>query len=150
VLLCFDVLIVNGVNLTTWPLRERRSQLEALLLGSHPCLELVTQTDDQHIAEEWLALLPSVEGVVAKRADRAYLPGRQRDWLKVKRQRTADCAVIGVVGDSQSLRLVLGLRHRRRIAPLRTPRGCHLYVSKGKGRKRQAGWKIRTRVEARR
>ncbi len=28
-------------------------------------------------------------------------------WLKAKRVRTADCAVIGVVGDSDSLRLVL-------------------------------------------
>jgi ATP-dependent DNA ligase len=111
VLLCFDVLILGGVDLTTRPLHERRSKLEALLLGLHPCLQLVTQTHDQDVAEQWLALLPSVEGVVAKRADGRYAPGRQRDWLKVKRQRTADCAVIGVVGDSQSLRLVLALRH---------------------------------------
>jgi hypothetical protein len=31
--------------------------------------------------------------------------------LKVKRERTDDCAVIGVVDDSESLRLVQALKH---------------------------------------
>jgi hypothetical protein len=31
--------------------------------------------------------------------------------LKVKRERTADAAMIGVVGDSESLRLELALKH---------------------------------------
>ncbi len=61
-------------------------------------------------AEEWLELLPSIEGVVAKRADGRYLAG-QRDWIKVKRRRTADCVVIGVAGDMTHPWLVLGLRH---------------------------------------
>jgi ATP-dependent DNA ligase len=55
-------------------------------------------------------LLPSIEGVVAKRADSRYLAG-QRDWIKVKRRRTVDCVVIGVAGDLTHPWLVLGLRH---------------------------------------
>ena len=61
-------------------------------------------------AKEWLALVPGLEGVVAKRCDGRYLPG-QREWVKVKRQRTADCAVIGIAGDRLQPALVLGLRH---------------------------------------
>src|SRR5262249_41614427 len=52
-----------------------------------------------------------IEGVVAKRADGRYAPGR-RDWVKIKRHRTADCVVIGVAGDPAQPSLVLGLRHR--------------------------------------
>jgi hypothetical protein len=54
--------------------------------------------------------VPGLEGVVAERRDSPYLPG-ERQWIKVKRQRTADCAVIGVTGDWSRPSLVLGLRH---------------------------------------
>jgi ATP-dependent DNA ligase len=39
-----------------------------------------------------------LQGVVAKHVDSRYLPG-ERQWIKVKKQRTADCVVIGVAGD---------------------------------------------------
>jgi ATP-dependent DNA ligase len=42
-----------------------------------------------------------LEGVVAKKSDGHYAPGR-RDWVKVKRHRTVDCAVIGLAGDAVS------------------------------------------------
>jgi ATP-dependent DNA ligase len=80
-------------------------------VGLHPCLQLITQTHDRQLAEQWLTMLPSEEGVVAKRADGRYSAGRQQAWIKVKRQRTVDCVVVGVAGDNASPRLVLGLRH---------------------------------------
>jgi ATP-dependent DNA ligase len=59
----------------------------------------------------WLSL-PQLEGVVAKRADRPYASGRRTgDWVKVKRHRTVDCAVVGVAGDIGAPKLVLALRH---------------------------------------
>jgi ATP-dependent DNA ligase len=73
-------------------------------------LQLVAQTRDRAVALEWLARLPTLEGVVAKRSDGRYSPGR-RDWVKVKRQRTVDCVVIGVAGDNLKPALVLALRH---------------------------------------
>jgi len=51
-----------------------------------------------------------LEGVVAKKSDGHYAPGR-RDWVKVKRHRTVDCVVIGLAGDAVNPALVLGLRH---------------------------------------
>lgn len=71
---------------------------------------LVEQTTDVNLAEDWLKFLP-IEGVAAKRADRRYAPGRGRAWVKVKRHRTIDCVVIGVAGDSDAPKLVLGLQH---------------------------------------
>jgi ATP-dependent DNA ligase len=76
----------------------------------HPCLQLVQQSADHAEAEEWLNLLP-IEGVVAKRADGCYLPGRRNEWVKVKRQRTADCVVIGITAGVRGPALVLGLKH---------------------------------------
>jgi ATP-dependent DNA ligase len=36
--------------------------------------------------------------------------GRRREWIRVKRHRTADCVVIGTAGDYSAPKLVLGLR----------------------------------------
>src|SRR5579859_371863 len=110
VLVVFDVLQLGGNSLVDYPLVERRQQLEDVVGGLHPCLQLVLQTADLNLANDWLARVPSVEGVVAKRTDGRYRSGR-RDWIKVKRQRTADCVVIGVAGDDHAPTLVLALRH---------------------------------------
>ena len=110
VLLAFDVLRYVGTDLTDRPLRDRRLVLTDLLAAEHGAIQLVTQTDAVEEAEDWLRLLPTIEGVVAKRVDGRYAPG-QRAWIKVKRQRTADCVVIGIAGDLARPWLVLGLQH---------------------------------------
>jgi len=76
----------------------------------HPCLQLILQTSDPDLATEWLGDLHGLEGVVAKRADGRYKPGR-RESIKVKRRRTADCVVVGVAGDESAPALVLALHH---------------------------------------
>jgi ATP-dependent DNA ligase len=110
VLLCFDLLALDGRDLRGLPLSERRRLLHNSIAGVHPCLQVVVQTDDHQVAQDWLRLLPAIEGVVA-RANRPYLAGRTRDWVKLKRQRSADCAVIGLAGDMKKPSLALGFRH---------------------------------------
>lgn len=58
--------------------------LEETIGGVHPCLQVVVQTGAHQLAQDWLRLLPAIDGVVAKRADRPYLAGRTRDWVKVR------------------------------------------------------------------
>ena len=116
VLVVFDALEIDGLPLVDEPLAVRREHLERLLEALHPCLQLIDQTADVDLAEDWLKLLPSIEGVVAKRADRRYASGRVRDWVKVKRYRTIDCIVIGLAGDLDAPKLVLGLRHPDNLA----------------------------------
>jgi ATP-dependent DNA ligase len=72
VLLTFDILRDAGVNLVDQPLRERRIRLERLLGDGTSCLQLMTQTTDVCEAEDWLRLLPNIEGVVAKRQNGRY------------------------------------------------------------------------------
>jgi len=54
---------LGGVPLTELPLSNRRKRLEDFLPGLHPCLQLVAQTRGRALAQQWLALLPALEGV---------------------------------------------------------------------------------------
>lgn len=57
---------------------------------------LTPATDDPRVAADWFARFEGagLDGVVAKRMDGPYEPGR-RAMVKIKHQRTADCAVAG-------------------------------------------------------
>jgi ATP-dependent DNA ligase len=76
------VLAADDVVLLDRPLRERRERL----VGA--TVEATTSADDARL---WL---DAYEGIVAKRLDGPYVPGR-RGWVKVKRRRTVDCVVGG-------------------------------------------------------
>jgi ATP-dependent DNA ligase len=106
----FDLLRLMTADLTQLPLVRRRARLEDLRGPGHNCLQLVSHTADAELAEDWLSLAPGLEGVVAKRADGRYWPGR-RDWVKIKRHHTVDCAGVGIAGELATPKLVLALRH---------------------------------------
>jgi bifunctional non-homologous end joining protein LigD len=90
----FDVLEVDGVPLVRLPTTERRARLEELVAPS-PAVRLSVAFDDGH------ALFAAVverglEGVVAKRMDAPYRPGRRtHDWLKVKARQRQELVVAG-------------------------------------------------------
>jgi ATP-dependent DNA ligase len=87
----FD-LLADATDRTGLAYDDRRGLLERLDL--RPPLALTPVTGDPATARRWLARQPGVDGVLAKRAESAYLPGR-REWVKVKLERTADCVVAG-------------------------------------------------------
>ena len=90
----FDLLRYDGVPLLNLPYEERRARLEELDLGSGPWMVPPAFTDGP--ATEAAARENSLEGVVAKRTDSVYLPGRRSaDWVKVKFDRTGDYVVGG-------------------------------------------------------
>ena len=94
VLLAFDLLSDGGADLVHQPLCDRRDRLEVLLGPGRPYLQLVAQTASVEEAEEWLAFVPGLEGVVAKRADGQYVPGqRQLGWLTDWPRLTARCTL---------------------------------------------------------
>lgn len=96
-LMLFDCLVTaDGESLLERPLSERRAALEAFYAGEkQTALRLSPCTEDRRRAEAWLKDSgASLDGVVAKRIDGAYVPG-ERAMLKVKRLRTADCVVGG-------------------------------------------------------
>jgi ATP-dependent DNA ligase len=97
-LMLFDCLMTeDGRPLLDEPLSVRRASLERLFerMAPPPVLQLTPYSEDRAIAQAWLDNLGgSLDGVVCKRADGAYAPG-ERDMVKVKTIRTADCVVGG-------------------------------------------------------
>ena len=93
----FDALAINGNTLLQAPLVERRKALESFYRknAGEPLLRLSPFTRDVARACDWLnASGGPIDGVVAKRLDGFYEPGK-RAMIKVKRLRTADCVVGG-------------------------------------------------------
>ncbi len=90
----FDLLFLDGHDCTGLPYQLRRERLEQLgLAGPHWMVPPVF-TDGTATAEA--ARENSLEGVVAKRNNSVYLPGRRStDWVKVKFDRTGDYVVGG-------------------------------------------------------
>jgi ATP-dependent DNA ligase len=90
----FDALAVDDEDLRAASFSERRSRLESLL---HDAPVMITpSTRSRDVARAWLAGAHGggIDGVVAKRADLRYDPGR-RAMTKVKPERTIDCVVGG-------------------------------------------------------
>jgi bifunctional non-homologous end joining protein LigD len=80
----FDVLELEGAQLLEQPLSERRETLEGLIDRRNRTVRL-SETFDDGPALMKAAREQGLEGVIAKRLDSRYQPGRRtRDWLKVK------------------------------------------------------------------
>jgi bifunctional non-homologous end joining protein LigD len=83
----FDVLHLAGEDTTQLPWRQRRRLLEILELQG-PAWCTVTTLEEEPEAVLTAAAEHELEGLVLKRADSRYEPGRRsRSWLKMK---TAD------------------------------------------------------------
>ncbi|WP_433560276.1 non-homologous end-joining DNA ligase [Pseudonocardia xinjiangensis] len=91
----FDVLRLYGVPLLDRPFEERRATLERLDLASVPALSLSPTYADGHALFE-ATRERGMEGVVAKRRDGVYRPGRRGPgWTKVTHRQTQVCVVGG-------------------------------------------------------
>ncbi|RPE26411.1 ATP-dependent DNA ligase [Kitasatospora cineracea] len=95
-LVAFDLLALDGDDLTGRPLVERRAELARLLAGAVPPVHLAPATTDLDTARNWFSRFEGagLDGVVAKPLDAPYRPG-ERTLFKVKHARTADCVVAG-------------------------------------------------------
>jgi ATP-dependent DNA ligase len=97
-LVAFDMLASPYACVLDRPLDQRRRELEAFMTDA-ACpngLAISPATRDLTAAEAWLRLAGrgDLDGVVAKCLDATYKPG-QREMIKVKQLRTADCVVGG-------------------------------------------------------
>ncbi len=91
----FDLLEVDGVPVIDLPLSERRKRLKKLLDGRNRTTQFSESFDDGkallRAAEE-----RRLEGIMGKRLDSRYLPGkRSRDWLKFKTHGEQEFVIAG-------------------------------------------------------
>jgi bifunctional non-homologous end joining protein LigD len=94
VMVCFDLLHFAGINLRAHSYVERRRYLsQCLLTAEH--LQLIHASEN---AEELYAVAidHGFEGIVAKRRDSPYQPGRRSPaWLKIKASNSAEFVIGG-------------------------------------------------------
>jgi ATP-dependent DNA ligase len=99
-LILFDLLVgTDGKALIDKTLPVRRHALEAFFrsyCGGNSRLRLSPKTTDLRDAQEWLKRAgTSLDGVIAKRRDVPYLPGKRTGMQKIKNYRSADCVIGG-------------------------------------------------------
>lgn len=88
---CFDILSLDGRDLTRAKYRDRRKLLETLASDGALTVPPLLPTDDPlKFADE-----RGFEGVVAKKWDSGYRPGRSEAWVKDKFWRTQEVVVGG-------------------------------------------------------
>lgn len=118
--LVFDLLWLDGRLLTGLPYAERRRLLEELEVAG-PAWQTVGSFPGTGTALLAATREQGLEGVVAKRLQSTYLPGRRaRSWLKTKHYQRETFLVGGFVPDRDQVRsLLVGLPDPARPGRLR-------------------------------
>jgi bifunctional non-homologous end joining protein LigD len=91
----FDILHLDGHDLTREPLLERKRVLERLTRDKTPSIRYtdhVLGRGGDFLRE---ACKLELEGIVSKRSDAPYRPGRGRDWLKIKCLQRQEFVIVG-------------------------------------------------------
>jgi bifunctional non-homologous end joining protein LigD len=90
----FDILMLDGRDVTTLPLTERKELLEETLIPGEVVRLSVAFDDGPALLEQ--ARAHELEGVLAKRPASRYLAGRRSDaWVKVKTQQRQELVIAG-------------------------------------------------------
>jgi bifunctional non-homologous end joining protein LigD len=90
----FDLVAFEGFDLCGLPLVERKAMLKEILPAAGP-LKYSDHVEEQGEAFYAGAMGLRLEGVVAKKADSPYRPGRSAEWLKIRADKTDDFVVVG-------------------------------------------------------
>jgi DNA ligase D-like protein (predicted ligase) len=91
----FDCLYLDGRALVNEPMLKRREWMtDAVRVGETPYRVSEIVEDGESLFEA--AREHNLEGIMAKKANGKYLPGRRSDlWIKVKVRNTRECCIIG-------------------------------------------------------
>ena len=82
----FDLLDINGESMRARPLLSRRQRLETLVTAAASCRLRFSESFVDGARLLAVAENAGLEGIVSKRVDQAYRPGKNPQWVKVKTQ----------------------------------------------------------------
>lgn len=94
-LVLFDLLHLDGVDISDAPLIERKELLADILKKPPAHLSFSSHIPGEGAEAYKLAAEQHFEGIISKRADRGYQPGRSDDWRKTKSLASDEFAIVG-------------------------------------------------------
>ncbi len=96
-LLAFDILAVDGLDVTHEPYHQRREILsELMVVDKAPALTVPRHWIDVSPAEMLQACAAhAMEGIVTKHLNSPYRPGRSPHWVKTMVRATAELVIVG-------------------------------------------------------
>lgn len=112
----FDLVALDGAELSARPLIERKQLLAALLEQAPPPIFYSDHIDGDGRALFQAMVEKGYEGVIAKRRTSPYRSERSDDWLKIKVERREEFVILGWIASSKRGRpfasLLLGQHER--------------------------------------
>lgn len=95
IFMAFDLLYLDGRDLRSLEYRERRHLLEETLDGFDGAIRLSEEIDADPAALLDHACRLGLEGIVGKRRDSRYRPGKTGDWVKLKCVQSEPFLIVG-------------------------------------------------------
>ena len=95
-LVLFDLLHIDGLDISRAPLVDRKALLEQVLDQPPAHLAYSSHVQGQGQAAYEAAAGQKFEGIISKKAQAAYHHGRSEDWRKTKRIESDEFAVVGI------------------------------------------------------
>lgn len=115
----FDLIYLDGYDLTRTPLIERKAALKAICTGGNNIIryrEHIQGKGDEfyeHSCEY------GIEGIVSKLSDSPYRSTRNRNWLKVKCYKRQEFVIVGYTPSSKGIAgigsLILGVNEKGKL-----------------------------------
>lgn len=113
ILFAFDLIWLNGHDLRSQPLEERRDLLRKLLKKPPKFIRISEEIDEHARKALEIAAARGYEGLIAKQHGSPYENRRTKTWLKIKAHNAQEFAVAGYTPSSHSEReigaLLLGV-----------------------------------------
>lgn len=92
----FDLLWLNGKDITALPLTDRKALLQNIMPQGQQVIQYSGHITGEGIGFYEASLERGLEGIMAKKADSPYTKGkRSGDWLKVKNNKKLEAVICG-------------------------------------------------------
>jgi bifunctional non-homologous end joining protein LigD len=115
----FDLLHLDGFDLTKAPLKKRKELLRNLCGGKRDLLRYSEHLEGSGDAFFKHACEYGIEGIISKLADSPYESKRNRNWLKVKCSKHQEFIIVGYTPSSKGMpgfgSLILGVYEKNKL-----------------------------------
>lgn len=115
----FDLIYLDGFDLTGTPLKHRKALLKKLISASRGAIRYSEHFEGNGAAFFRHACEYGIEGIVSKLADSPYESTRNRNWLKVKCNKQQEFVIAGYTPSAKGLpgfgSLVLAVYEKKKL-----------------------------------